>query len=112
MLLLSMKKQIINNTNHINSSLTKRILVLKAVSCRELFLYGIRVTDVFSVSGVAREDIPEHDVTAKEELRKKILREVLKADRLSQEQKWLLECRRRFLSYLDALKLYEVSNVF
>lgn len=62
------------------------------------------------MAAIRREDVPENDATAKEAFRKKILREDLQSNHLSQEQKWLLECRRKFLLFLEALKLYEVRD--
>ncbi|XP_022671603.1 neuroblastoma-amplified sequence-like isoform X2 [Varroa destructor] len=81
-----------------------------AVSCRELFLYGIRITNVFFVAGTKREDIADKDIAAEEAMRKKIIRDVLRPERLTQYQKWILECRRKLLIYLEALKIYESFN--
>lgn len=76
------------------------------VSTRELLLYGVRVTSIFAVMKTPADEIPQ-DVAEEQELQESLLRKI-SFDQLNLEQKWMIECRRKFLHYLDAQQIYEV----
>lgn len=76
------------------------------VSSRELLLYGLRVTNILAVMKIQPQDVPQ-DVAEEQALQDSLIKK-MSLDQMSLEQKWMIECRRKFLHYLHAQQIYEV----